>query len=381
MTGKEKLYLLLLRIEDARVITPSGQPLRLDPANDLNHNYRDIELAQLFTKLEKDEHVLKVLKVPSRTKEKDIVEDLDPYDHADDGCWHIELLPTFDNYFLKVQQEPEYQEFIGKKTPALQVQNGTPHPQPDQEIEKADIDKWLAKKDKWTLEKIWQVVSALNAEWQLRDEDAFDIPHDKFERARITNSKDLEVILKTLHKYTVIEVSRKIVNSVPIDPNKPQASLWTTIIDKLEIAEKADTQIRIFPQKFIYLRDTLKQIVSKQSPKKNEQDKKQYEESVEWPEDFRWEGKTFVFGEYGKIDFKSKDRRHIFKTLTDKKGDWATIREMKSEKDAGYVRSTIKQIEDRLPKKVKEHIIIISTRDDDSEEKPNVGAYKIKILP
>lgn len=39
MSGKEKLYFLLLRIEDARVITPFGQPLTLDPANDLNLKY------------------------------------------------------------------------------------------------------------------------------------------------------------------------------------------------------------------------------------------------------------------------------------------------------------------------------------------------------
>lgn len=115
MSGKEKLYFLLDAIDDARAIAPSGQPLIIDPANDLNLNYRDVELSQLFTKLEKDEQVLKVLQVPSRIKTIDIVEDLDPYDHADDGCWHIELLPAFDSYFLKIQQEPEYQEFTGKK--------------------------------------------------------------------------------------------------------------------------------------------------------------------------------------------------------------------------------------------------------------------------
>lgn len=115
MDGKEKIYFLLNRIDDVRAITPSGQPLIIDPTNDLNQNYRDIELSQLFTKLAKDEQVMKILKAPSRTKEIDIVEDLDPYDYADDGCWHIELLPTFDNYFRTIQQEPEYQEFTGKK--------------------------------------------------------------------------------------------------------------------------------------------------------------------------------------------------------------------------------------------------------------------------
>jgi len=114
MGGKEKLYFLLNRIDDARTITPAGQPLIIDPTNNLNQNYRDIELVQLFTKLAKDEQVLKVLKVPNRVKNE--LEEFDPYDHADDGCWHIELLSAFDSYFLKIQQEPEYQEYSGKKS-------------------------------------------------------------------------------------------------------------------------------------------------------------------------------------------------------------------------------------------------------------------------
>lgn len=118
MNGKEKLYFLLNRIDDVRTIAPSGQPLIIDPTNDLNQNYRDVELKQLFTKLEKDEQVLKVLKVPSRIKMIDIVEDLDPYDHADDGCWHIELLPAFDAYYSKIQSEPEYQEWSPSRKPA-----------------------------------------------------------------------------------------------------------------------------------------------------------------------------------------------------------------------------------------------------------------------
>lgn len=118
MDGKEKLYFLLETINGARAIAPSGQPLIIDPTNDLNRKIRDIELKQLFTKLEKDEKVLSVLQVPSGISRVEIVEDLDPYDppyQQDDGCWHIELLPAFDSYYSKIQQEPEYQEFTGKK--------------------------------------------------------------------------------------------------------------------------------------------------------------------------------------------------------------------------------------------------------------------------
>lgn len=130
MTGKEKLYFLLNGIDDVREISPSGQPLKIDPMNDLYGNYRPVELSQLFTKLEKDDQILKVLKTPSRTKTIDFVEGighLDPYEPAyepDDGCWHIELLPAFNEYFAKIQNEPKYQEFSGKK-PAPKAQEST----------------------------------------------------------------------------------------------------------------------------------------------------------------------------------------------------------------------------------------------------------------
>ncbi len=139
MTGKEKLYFLLNRIDDVRSIAPSGQPLIIDPTNDLNQNYRDIELKQLFTKLEKDEQILKVLQIPSRIKTIDIIEDLDPYEQADDGCWHIELLSSFKDYFLKIQQESEYQKFTGKYPP---VQDRT-------------------KLSRRSLEKIWDVLQEI----------------------------------------------------------------------------------------------------------------------------------------------------------------------------------------------------------------------------
>jgi len=98
-----------------------------------------------------------------------------------------------------------------------------------------------------------------------------------------------------------------------------------------------------------------------------------------WTDDFRWEGNNFVFGKYGSISLQSKNRKHLFKALTDKKGGWASISELKGDKTAGYVRSTIKQIEDRLPETARGHISIVSTQDDDTEGKPNAGAYRIKV--
>ncbi len=42
-----------------------------------------------------------------------------------------------------------------------------------------------------------------------------------------------------------------------------------------------------------------------------------------WSDDFKWEGNKFVFGKYGSVAFISADRKHIFKSLTEKRGGWA----------------------------------------------------------
>lgn len=160
MTGKQKLYFLLDAIVDARDIAPSGHPLIIDATNDLNQNYRDIELSQLFSKLEKDEQVLKVLQEPSRVRTIDIVDALDPYapyETSDDGCWHIELLATFDQYFSKIQAEPEYQDFTGKKPQkVLAPESQTPHKP--------------SSYDRKALEKIWNVLQEIEEKRQLGTE-------------------------------------------------------------------------------------------------------------------------------------------------------------------------------------------------------------------
>ncbi|MBU2543278.1 TIGR02391 family protein [Patescibacteria group bacterium] len=117
MNGKQKLYFLLDAIEDASVLAPSGQPLIIDPTNDLNRKYTGIELQQLFAKLENDLKVLKVLQVPSRFQTIEIVDDpfvYQPEPETNDGTYRIELLPAFVEYFTQIQSEPEYQDFTGK---------------------------------------------------------------------------------------------------------------------------------------------------------------------------------------------------------------------------------------------------------------------------
>lgn len=135
---------------------------------------------------------------------------------------------------------------------------------------KTEIDQWLGSKDERTIRKIWQVVSALNTELQLRDEDTFNISYDKFKRERITNSKDLEVVLEILQKHTVIEVSKKIMDFA-LDPNKPH-SFWDVEVQKIKMFETADTQVKFFPERFSYLRDALKEKVNQKDNKQPEKD-------------------------------------------------------------------------------------------------------------
>lgn len=131
--------------------------------------------------------------------------------------------------------------------------------------------------------------------------------------------------------------------------------------------------------------DDFYKVLKAQYVKRNKKDKEPKIEELPlkdkevWTDDFKWEGKDFVFGKYGRIGFTSNDRKSILKALTDKKGGWASISELKGDKNAGYVRSTIKQIEDRLPETARGHISIVSTQDDDREGKPNAGAYRIKV--
>jgi hypothetical protein len=99
-----------------------------------------------------------------------------------------------------------------------------------------------------------------------------------------------------------------------------------------------------------------------------------------WSDDFQWDKNSFVFGKYGKVSFTSNDRIHILKVLTSKKGNWATISELKGNKGADYLRSTIGQIEKLLPKEVKKYISIPSTTDDNLGNKPSEGAYRIKFI-
>ena len=108
MTGKERVYFLLNRIDDKRETTPSGQPILIHPMGDLNGNYPNLELLMLLKKLQDDEKVLKVTRVPITDKEG-----WSP--SYEDDYYGLELLPKFDEYFDIIQHQPEYYEFTNRK--------------------------------------------------------------------------------------------------------------------------------------------------------------------------------------------------------------------------------------------------------------------------
>lgn len=185
--------------------------------------------------------------------------------------FHLNLLqPKFNETYEKFEKACDVTSYLNDfQDKALRNTEEPKFSQVDQMSEK--INKWLDTKEQWTLKKIWQVMSALNYEWQLQDEKAFNIPHHKFERARITALKDLEAILKSLHKKKVIRVSRKIAETPPTnDPNKPQGSIWATVIDEPNIVYRADTVIEIFPNEFVCLRDSLEKRVKNKENSRTE---------------------------------------------------------------------------------------------------------------
>ncbi|EKD57582.1 MAG: hypothetical protein ACD_57C00224G0005, partial [uncultured bacterium] len=146
------------------------------------------------------------------------------------------------------------------------------------------------------------------------------------------------------------------------------------------IIDSSDTLIRIFPEKFIYLRETLMQKVKPQSAEKSIQ----HVEKVEWSNDFKWEGKKFVFGQLGEIVMTSDTKIKLFEALTNARGNWVKVSELVKVTGAdekSYVRPTIGQIEKGMKPELRKYISIPSTRDDDLSPKPESGAYRIRYQP
>lgn len=98
--GEEKIWFLVNTLDKERKVTPKGKPVALHPMNDLNNNYSKPDFPELFETLEQD-NVAKLLnQFPTdQTYEK----------------YLIELLPGFDAYVEKLEENAEYLEWSGKK--------------------------------------------------------------------------------------------------------------------------------------------------------------------------------------------------------------------------------------------------------------------------
>lgn len=106
MTKQEKLFFLLDRIDDARTITPSGRPIKIDPIDDLNNQISYSDLEYLFEKLKVDGKVISV--VNEYTPHL-----LDPSTNRP-FPYLIEILERFDKYVAQIHQTQAYKRFISR---------------------------------------------------------------------------------------------------------------------------------------------------------------------------------------------------------------------------------------------------------------------------
>jgi hypothetical protein len=97
--GKEKIWYLVNRLEKARDTTAKGEPIGLHLANDLNNHYSLHDLETLSKRLDQD-NVVRYVGVPANDNNHKA---------------QFELLPGFDPYFAKLEEDSEYCEWCGKK--------------------------------------------------------------------------------------------------------------------------------------------------------------------------------------------------------------------------------------------------------------------------
>lgn len=135
MNGKQKLYFLLEAINNARIITAKDRPIYIHPTNDLNNRLTQVELIQLFYKLSIEEKICIVIQKPYDNKRKLV---------GLEGYYVLGIFPAFDKYYLQIQQEPEYQEFTGKRYSTSKHQN-----------------KIQFKLNRKALEKIWNLLQEI----------------------------------------------------------------------------------------------------------------------------------------------------------------------------------------------------------------------------
>ncbi|MBU1912719.1 MAG: hypothetical protein KKB22_04215 [Candidatus Omnitrophica bacterium] len=347
MNAKEKLYFFLNKIVDIRAITPEGKPIRIHPTSDLNRKLSDVELDYVVEKLESDDRVIEVVRKPN---------DLDlPINDLNVGCYLFVITDKFEAYYSKIQHEPEYQKFTGKKVTS-----------------KADkVDSLPDRPTRYTrkaLEKIWNVLQRIDEKRQIsKDGKSLRLP------CYPTNPDDdvgewYENRKNILEKLSSLEAINNL-HRVRVKRQGKDYHHWG-----FHLGNEYQNVFTDYEERYNRSANAYKEAKQEEGSEVSEV------KAPVWFNNFRWEGKDFAFDQYGDISFTSSDREHIFRTLTNKKGGWATIKEMRGDKSDNYVRATIGQIKKRLPKGVREWIKIVSTRDDDREDKPIMGAYRIKVL-
>lgn len=301
--------------------------------------------------------------------------------------WTLEIdKPRFRELESEVKQL-----YIGDpKETTLKISNSE-----SEEDYKAEIEMWLAGKSERTLRRMWRLVRALNYEWELRDQDRFPVPHDKFDREKISNANDQKIILTNLHNKKFISVFRKVGETLASDdPNKTSGSLWEPITDDPEIIHDAKTQIEIFPLKFKQLVSQLKELTTKKEANEaetQEHTKQSTEEiksplatdEIEWPQEFQWgsNARSFLLGDGKELNFGAdkSDRKNIFESIANEKGGWTLIGTMAKDigKSEGNVRTVINQLNDKIVSQNLQRYILIEPRGQTN--KP--GAYRIVPFP
>lgn len=122
MTYKEKLYKIVSKLKDERDLTRKGYKTKATFDDGSFTKIRIIEVCKILLQLQDDEKILTVLDAYQST------DTFDPYEKDNEGNYDnvdmiiVELNETFDAYFLKIQKEPEYKEFICKNAPKREIQ-------------------------------------------------------------------------------------------------------------------------------------------------------------------------------------------------------------------------------------------------------------------
>lgn len=339
MTYKEKLEKVINKLQEERELTRKGQVSRLTFDDSSTTKVRIRDICKILLQLE-DEGILKITGAlqPLETLSPDQI--INPSEN-NDYEFVQEIIVEYEEEFDKW-----YEKYLLKQ--------------------KSDLQNL----DFIVLLRIYDVVLDINEAIQLRNNTTVKIRlHPPQIRFPILFSGDTPSV-KTVYsdnRWHSLEYlkEREIVET--LEPSRA--------FDVSDIIVTVKVKLKKF-------NDFYQNIQAQYMQQKQSEPRVMQPQIVEpdWPIDFRWEGKKYVFSMLGDITFTSKERKHIFKTLTDKKGGWATINELKGNKKPEYVRTTIKQISNRLPNEVKKYLSIIPTTDDDSKNKPNEGAYRIKII-